>query len=119
MQVASLDLCKQLFELSGWELEVDNFYYDSDTTDDFISEFLSDVPFIAPAYTAGYLLRKLPPYRTPSGKHSRSQALTLNVNGMGTWAIRYPGLEACFADTPEDCAAKLAIELWKQGVLGK
>jgi hypothetical protein len=57
-----------------------------------------------PAYDLGYLLRKLPqPYSIMAYSTGRLVAVQGEVTAT--------------ADTPEDAAAKLAIELFKQGIL--
>lgn len=118
MNVASLELCKELYELSGWE---DSSLYGHH----FVSESSSGLtqPDICPAYHLGYLLRKLP-YQN----HSHNLELVPRHNG--SWYIGYSqGLEPLNvgdepeylifteADTPENAACKLAIELFKQGIL--
>jgi hypothetical protein len=72
-----------------------------------------------PAYLLGYLLRKLP----------QGSRLTSNVDNVTKWWAEYnlpSTLEGHVlrksyfgehADTPEDAAAKLCIELIRQGVL--
>ncbi len=103
MNVASLELCKELYELSEWN--------DPDAP----SEYSDDHKFQYSRYTLGYLLRKLPKgcsvyyihnkddFYTSEYKHDKAGFLT---QGTG-------------ADTPEDAACKLAIELFKQKVLVK
>ena len=87
MNTASLELCKELFELSGWdgtayEHELLNGKHYTRTLP--VKEMTHfDQNTYIPAYDLGYLLRKLPP------------------------SIQR-------ADTPEDAASKLAIELFKQ-----
>ena len=113
MNVASLELCKELYEVSGWKNT--EYFYSSENKvhrtqiedDDFYGE-------IWPAYDLGYLLRKLP---QPT-----------YIYGLGD-AYSYPQWIAKAthqnivgeqkAETPEDATAKLAIELFKQGVLTK
>lgn len=161
MNVASLELCKELHELSGWEPEDEweadaehehwqsNEWYDhtywvidpsySKSVFDDGTEFINGVaphltPNLAikggfasrlswsvyiPAYDLGFLLRKLPRYIDDS------YGLSLFVVS-GTrehWVARYDYKEdpqcSVMADTPEDTAAKLCIELLKQGILQK
>jgi hypothetical protein len=76
--VASLELCKELYGLSGW----------------------NDTPNHV---DLGYLVRKLPAY-------------TEIRNYEICWQARFNSMIS-EADTPEDAAAKLAIELFKSGVL--
>jgi len=68
-------------------------------------------------YTLGYLLRKL----SRSVEGSEEIVLEPSWDGKG-WNARYPAdrnIASRFGDTPEDATAKLAIELFKQGVLTK
>lgn len=99
MAVASLELCKELHTLSGWETPLDQFHYNEGEP--------------LPAYDLGYLLRKL------QRNHVELYGLT-----TGEWTARAywhstEQARAEYADTPEDAAAKLAIELFKQGILTK
>lgn len=116
MNVASLGLCKELYELSGW-YEVEAYYEDYPVLRD--SKLRSGYPGnilpkmlhdnITPAYDLGYLLRKLP-----------DQLTLVRVRDSPAYYIgcdyRQPYIET-EADTPEDAACKLAIELLKQGIL--
>lgn len=121
MNVASLELCKELFELSGWRNASDQYIQMNDPDApielrsgyDNLSE-LGNYSFseISPAYDLGYLLRKLP-YLTLTNDYER-----------GTWYCGEYGwyddigwIERVEADTPEDAACKLAIELFKQKLL--
>lgn len=113
MNVASLKLCRELYELSGWSapqkywvlmVSGDWKAVNKDTTVE-----VEINRSIYPAYDLGYLLRKLPPY-------SRIQSMKGDVpyrvsydNGVSERGVN--------ADTPEDAACKLAIELFKQGIL--
>lgn len=98
MNTASLELCKELYELSGWEGEED-VYRQAEPGEE-------DENVVCPAYSAGYLLRKLPKDETTYGFK------------LGKWYAQYQAAPV-FADTPEDALCKLAIELFKQGVLKK
>lgn len=100
MQTASLELCKELYRVSGhtW------------LTEDHRPEYVA-----APAYDLGYLLRKLPEF----GKNIYWHTYHKN------WCAAYEHTDedGCqtlihkVADTPEDAACELAIELFKQGIL--
>jgi hypothetical protein len=113
MNTASLELCKELYELSGW----DNGWYSywgrgivaRDSTEQ----------RICPAYDLGYLLRKLPQntwvgYVDTSGRRDYAQAKTYAWNEQGNDIIK---VTQCSADTPEDAACKLAIELCTRDML--
>ena len=138
MNVASLDLCKELYELSGWGEYPDRPHFawrefiakrtgsswysaEEDYTEGWrdpldrrhATGITHNIEHVAPAYDLGYLLRKLPQFMLT--RHDAKYYIN-NV----TLDIRGPGLQSSFsneADTPEDAACKLAIELFKRGVL--
>ena len=97
---ANDELNAELYKLSGWETSEDKIHG----------------PMNCPEYPLGYLLRKLP-------TKYNNEALELFVIG-NRWTCQYDdgGIEdneypTAKADTPEDAACKLAIELFKQGIL--
>lgn len=103
--VASLEHCKELYELSGWNPH--------DLPDHPGSN--GKLPYV-PAYDLGYLLRKLP--RTAitridqnDFKNAEWVADSFLLRDRKRKPVQFR------ADTPEDAAANLAIELFKQGVL--
>lgn len=107
MNVASLELCKELYELSGWE------------TPDFANGF--GTTYGCPRYDLGYLLRQLPRYI------NNSYPLSIEVMN-DEWVAAYErwrsydlpeSVHAGWADTPEDAVTKLTIELFKQNILTK
>lgn len=103
MNTANLELCQELHELSGWI--------------DPGAGGWSHVPG-APYYTLGFLLRKLP---ETAPVYDDIGSLEL-YKASGSWGIWYCvvddyGNYDTEANTPEDAAAKLAIELFKQGIL--
>lgn len=119
MNVASLELSKELYELSGWDdtsfkwEEVGEYGWDVAK-----ASYLAAEDF--PAYDLGFLLRKLPPFignhvltieKDPI--HYYAGYIEIGRNGKG--ALLSPYRQE--ADTPEDAVAKLAIELFKSGVL--
>lgn len=124
MNVANLELSRELYELSGWgdpdgeaPLGEYDLYFtqamwcqESEKSDWELYTEPSDHTIygnnhIYPAYDLGFLLRKLPKLaRLDRG--ARNWHCTVLMNGF-----------VAHADTPEDAACKLAIELWKQGVL--
>ena len=100
MSSASLGLCKELYHLSNWHEGVDEWFDSTVTTD------------IVPAYDLGYLLRKLPLVEL---KH-----VALDSDDLKRWNCISPHwgtLRNHFAETPEDAACELAIELFKKGIL--
>lgn len=119
MNVADLELCKELYELSGWFDTY--FFWDADNGVAEKSEALLMHPTKnCPAYDLGYLLRKLP--AKIMGKNNMLIFLSLSHSGSEWWANYETGGNSraeiqMSADTPEDALTKLAIELFKQGVL--
>jgi hypothetical protein len=121
MNVASLKLCKELYELSGW-IETP-FAYDISYADNWLRH-IEDFPknsrerqgvSMIPAYDLGYLLRKL-----PMSVEIRNHHLD-KLKGVvrGGWAGDMMTRQHLMADTPEDALCKLCIELFKQGILTK
>lgn len=90
---ANLELCKELYELSGWQ------------TPDFENDFGTD--WGCPKYNLGYLLRRLPDY---SKICKETEGYYADAHGM---------IEPTKANTPEDALTKLAISLFKSGALKK
>lgn len=120
MNVASQTLCNELYELSGWN-EVNHYYVQHD--DEYDLEYSTNMPIdggIYPAYDIGYLLRKLP--NTYYGYY-----LDLSTTADETWVAEYftndftperPMSEyRAEGFTPEDAAAKLAIQLIRAGLV--
>jgi hypothetical protein len=107
--VASLELCRELYELSGWQGTGD--YFGVEQKKDIVTENLimrGNRIIVAPAYDLGYLLRKL----------CRHNHFVVNLMDLqNRWVADAGGFGTGQADTPEDAACKLAIELFKQGVL--
>jgi hypothetical protein len=139
MNVASLELCRELYELSGWD-KTDYVHYRAPYKAATWYEGNADVYWKMvrensginlesfPAYDLGYLLWKLP--RHLKMKHQVWHLLVMNGDVAETnWIADYVtvGRECWLHEgdrarltegaTPEDAAAKLAIELFKQGIL--
>lgn len=127
--VVSLDLSRELYELSGWDGTEKYWVPEAITNDGPIDHgqimitdnwFPMSMPkgseIGIPAYPLGYLLRKLPGHI-----QAESKTLWLTIYNSNYWWAGYNN--APFerhqnnADTPEDCVAKLCIKLIKQGVL--
>lgn len=89
MNVCSLELARELHELSGWD---DDGPFGLETWNGEI-----------PKYDLGYLLRKLPP-------------TTLLQKYEDTWQVWY-FTEIYRAEIPEDAACKLACILIKDGII--
>lgn len=122
--VASLENCKRLYELSGWGGEDRWFLTNISDPEHVIGTatpriFKSDKDHEngyrteTPAYSAGYLLRKLPEeaYDTELG------LAIFRTEGRPKWEAGYDN-EFVNADTPEDALCLLAIKLFEEGVLG-
>jgi hypothetical protein len=109
MNVASFELCQELYKLSGWLTGIDGNCYVSLHGERMgievrpITDTGNDGIQICPAYDLGYLLRKLPVGNVLSSVEDK-------------W-IASSSPEVTTAANPEDAAAKLAIELIKQGIL--
>ena len=123
MNIASLSLCKELYELSGWQSGIWVHSWqgtDQEVTTDYQKGGMVNGDYVTPAYDLGYLMRKLPMVTHHGGLgfgHIKDGRWYFNLVLTG---IRGDDLQSNFgseADTPEDCVAKLAIELFKQGVL--
>lgn len=128
MNVASLENCKKLYELSGWEDAYAWWNFSDDAPEEdptpkrtWYLQYGSDGwGARCPAYDLGYLLRKLP-------GHIGDEFLDMCWYGDG-WEFAYQRsrrglwnaqIGSHHAKTPEDAAALLAIELFEQGILRK
>jgi hypothetical protein len=111
MDVANFELCHELYELSGWLTGVDGNCYVSLTgeTGGFEVRPLTDTGNdgiqICPAYDLGYLLRRLPVGNVLTSFEDKWMASS--------------SPKVTTAAIPEDAATKLAIELFKQGILSR
>lgn len=125
MDVASLELCKELYELSGWV--TDDFWQWIEAHQEYElnnGDSMNKAHPEYPAYSLGYLLRELP----------------LNVNGSffeldhygtdnGYWVAHYCKHDlntnvytykfGTNGSNPEDAVCEQLIELFKQGILTK
>lgn len=127
--VTSLELSKELYTISGWR--------DTSYLWHLINGKAGYVVFAGPnghdggnklqdyerhAYDLGYLLRKLP-YKVIDDWSAWVYGFKLMPTASTGWKIWYGEVgtdsEMYFnsADTPEDAAAKLCIELFKQNIL--
>ena len=126
MNVASLDLCRELHELSAWGIgDPDVMWrWSRNGVGDFFQERALPVvyPGQIPAYDLGYLLRKLP----PKVYDGILQLELVYVPGGLQWQARYYNyypanrgqtFGAGIAETPEDAAALLCIRLIEEGAL--
>lgn len=127
MKVASLDLCKELYELSGWNDTSFNYInsaleYGVDTA---FKDYSIDKHYVgfSPAYDLGYLLRKLVEvgagvrYVLPEPYDSIDKVMK---EWHGKFIASTPDSkfkDYPYADTPENALCKLAIELLEQEIL--
>lgn len=123
---ASLELSKQLFEVSGW-FDVDNYSIIPITGDgkrkkrvniraDELCESHNHKPI--PLYDLGFLIRKLPPVvtlKSRAGKRWSAQCFRGKITDDGN---RIEKVDMDFiADTPEDALCRLALALFEAGIL--
>jgi hypothetical protein len=101
MNFASLELSKELYELSGWD---DDFNFSPNWHVD------SDQFRIAPKYDLGYLLRKL-------------AAVELYEFANGKWKAVWSGSDRKHSgrsnSSPENAVARLIIQLFEERILNK
>jgi hypothetical protein len=126
MNVASLELCRELYELSGWRIVTTNDQVDYEwcERDGIYDVYLHVGQEGIPAYNLGYLIRKLPNellrHDLMLYKNKQSYGIGFLDDEGGTLMDDDRLTEWCeTAPTPEDAACKLAIELLKAGVLTK
>lgn len=105
MNVASLELCKELFELGGESWRKGLTQYSQDFQPNGVTKNI-------PRYDLGYLLRKLP-------ENMLCGLLLANDKTMCVLDVSYKREDrpSIMAKTPEDALCQLAIELFKQGIL--
>lgn len=117
MYTASLELCKELYELGGWDETHHRWSKDIHGNDVVIDTTAAGATI--PAYDLGYLLRKVytwgPVIRLePIDLEARPDA---HKNAYFVWVLQHDIDIRVWADTPENAACRVAIELFKQGVL--
>lgn len=111
MNTSNLELCKELYELSGWWDDGELFWHWG-LDDELWHQDEEGTGFTCPGYELGFLLRKLP---------AITDNFTLRLNDSW-WVAKVEGHTdklSARGGTPEDAVCKLAIELFKQGVLKK
>lgn len=117
MNTASIELCRELYELAGWHDTYWNYSRSSGTDGPFRlghkgSIETREVKERYPAYELGFLQRKLP--------YGFTIVTRFNEGWLASWAKTADADDyATEADTPENAVCELAIELFKQGVLKK
>lgn len=130
MNVANKELCQELYTVSEWD-DTDCYYGDVFTLDGEHSYTLfqrqdgvTPLVFI-PAYDLDYLLRKL--QLTPTTEPDIQDEPAVIIEHSGTVKPEFKWCAKVFngnwyestSSIPKDAAAKLALELFKQGVLQK
>lgn len=127
--VASLELCKELYGLSGWR---DTFlaYHQrlADSAQPFVDTWdevwnITEIE-LHPAYDSGYLLRKLPRTLHDAGywlyiesQPNQYAAYYCDPSHQLYFVSNNVYRAREYADTPEDALCLLAIELIRQGIL--
>jgi hypothetical protein len=124
MTFSSFELSEELYKLTGWN--PGEWAYDTSYADKWL-RYIADFPAdtrerqgikMIPAYSLDFLLRKLPML------YNRG-VLLVAVTNTDKWSAEYYSFypddrgaksPILIADTPEDAAAKLCMELSKQGV---
>jgi hypothetical protein len=107
MIYARYELCRELYELSGWKVGAFEYY----TPEGTIYSMLVGKPksTYVPAYDLGFLMRKLP------------DGYGLVKIKIDHWVVfevsTMQPQNGERAASPEDVAAALCIKLWKQGIL--
>lgn len=132
MKVASLENCKRLYELSGWDNSMLWYYQDYSQVLVLAAKLIHEGDFIpshkiCPAYDLGYLLRKLPA-KIDDDRYSDERG-SLGLWPVGDkWSLGYTDYEGLVtdetgetlditSDTPEDAACLLAIKLFEENIL--
>lgn len=123
MHVASLELCKELHELSGWRdtelIYARNGYYEPIVTKANHPELGHDWALECAAYDLGYLMQKLPKtVKHPATGDEHTLGLSWHLD-RGQWVADYERsmIPHAYANTPEDAVTKVCIELIKAGLL--
>jgi hypothetical protein len=111
---ANLELCEELFGLSGW----------GNSKNDYVPPHtIYPKGKIVPAYDLGYLLRKLPREYQNVNFYRKGELWGIinnyDTGGFKIYVDKGVRVVTIEAQTPEDCLAKLAIELFKNGILTK
>ena len=130
MNVASLELCKELYELSGWDSNPGQWVWhriynplagDNEWSVN-LYQHITRAEQQYPAYDLGYLLRRFAEQdHYVSVKYVDYAKLATDLKEWRNEFVAYdPWMKQKdypYANTPEDALAKLAIELFKQNIL--
>lgn len=129
MNVASLELCEELYKLSGWSDTYFVHWYKEvagafDANQWFVSPRVIVHQDSVPAYDLGYLLRKLPAYLNSDEDTRDYFYMGRDIQGLWLAAYQLVGVDepdeyyyTQMSATPEDAVAQLAIELFERGIL--
>ncbi len=116
--VASLEFCEELYQLSRWHKTISYFDGNRDGSES-RREHEDGEPTAIPAYDLGYLLRKLPHQYFDDRRFNRLMMHVESIDDGLSSYVFYIGNYVGKSSTPEDAACKLAIELFKQGMLNR
>lgn len=124
MNVASLELCQNLYELSGWtlrrpEYDIEKAWRPTPLASGDNYRLINIGPNTTkdiPAYDLGYLLRKLPAIRLEIW-HNGHVVMKWFPDGVASKLDKFKRGITVEADTPEDAAVKLVMQLFKQKIL--
>lgn len=125
--VASHKFCEELYEVSKWYFSGATWHHstfnDLWTLAPANDKVGKSYGVVCPAYTAGYLLRRLPNHYPEPGNVYNLLLLKAPDDGWMTGYCHRNGKDdfdwkvRCDDNNPENALTKLAIELFKQGVL--
>lgn len=126
VDIASVELCKELFEVSGWDGTFFNYsrsshYKDAEPDHPFVVGYRGsietrEVKERYPAYDMGYLMRKFPVLE--EGAYvvlPEFNGYKIKWSGWETEEGFYINGNTVYFDCPEDAMVSMAIELIKQG----
>jgi hypothetical protein len=126
VNVASLDLCKSLYELSGWKnpkagvFEIEKAWRPTPLSSGDNYRLINIGPNTLqdiPAYSLGYLVRQLPDITLETWRSGHVVCKYFPTNGIARKLEKLGRVIIGEAGTPEDAAAKLCITLFKQNTL--
>lgn len=112
MDTELFELCKQVYEKTGWDSDEDLSHWQERIGGDgqTMLDVISDEPGVAPLYTSDYLLEKLP-------KSYKSSLFKLYRSQQNSWWAGYAPIFEQKADTALKALLKLTIALHEAGEL--
>jgi len=108
MNTLSKELSERLYKVSNWK-DTEWWFFEDKPVYIQIEKVIADLKLTIPAYTAGYLLRRL-----------TAGVELLKIGGLTDhYMAKYDGFYKVSkaGDTPEDALASFAIELFRLGIL--